>query len=137
MEDIIREIGTYKKKSIYIKNIAKSLLENSNGIVSRDRKYLESLSGIGRKTVNVFLSEFYDEPSFAVDTHVSRVSKRLNIANFNDSVLVIEEKLMKLIPKEKWNRTHKQMVLFGRYHCKAIKPNCINCNLRDICNKDK
>lgn len=135
IENIIRELGSFRKKSIYIKDIATSLLENWQGYVPNDRKYLESLSGVGRKTVNVFLGVIYNEPTIAVDTHVERVSKRLKLAKENDSVLEVEYKLMKKIPKEKWNRTHHQLVLFGRYHCKAMKPECDNCKLKDLCKK--
>lgn len=132
IENIIKEIGTYRKKAIFVKEIASSLVKN-NCIVPNDRKYLESLSGVGRKTTNVFLSEIYKEPTIAVDTHVARVSKRLGLANNDDDVLTIENKLMKKIPKDRWSRTHHQLVLFGRYKCKAIKPECSNCKLKDIC----
>ena len=135
IENIIRELGSFRKKSIYIKEIATSLFENWQGYVPNDRKYLESLSGVGRKTVNVFLGIIYNEPTIAVDTHVERVSKRLNFAKEKDSVLEVEHKLMKKIPKERWNKTHHQLVLFGRYQCKAIKPECDNCKLKDICKK--
>ena len=134
IENIIKEIGTFRKKSIYVKDIAKSISE-IGGTVPNDRKYLESLSGVGRKTTNVFLSEIYNEPTIAVDTHVTRVSKRLNLVNDKDDVTIIEKKLMKKIPKERWSRTHHQLVLFGRYKCKAIKPDCSNCKLKDICKK--
>ena len=83
------------------------------------------------------LGVIYNIPSFAVDTHVERVSKRLGIAKTNDNVLTVEKKLMKAIPEEKWIRTHHQLVLFGRYYCKAMKPECSTCQLREICKKDK
>lgn len=134
IENIIREIGTFKKKSIFIKNIASSLIKDYNGKVPNDRKYLETLSGVGRKTTNVFLSEFYQVPSIAVDTHVERVSKRLKIAKQNATVAEVEQSLMKKIPKNLWIKTHHQLIFFGRYHCKAIKPNCSNCKLNNICN---
>ena len=101
--------------------------------VPNDRKLLESLPGVGRKTVNVFLSTIYNEPEIGVDTHVSRVCKRLNIAHDNDSVRVIEGKLRKKVPIELRGRIHHQLVLFGRYYCKAIKPECSNCKLKEIC----
>ena len=135
IENIIRQLGNFRKKSIYVKEIACSLLENWQGFVPNDRKYLESLSGVGRKTTNVFLGVIYNEPTIAVDTHVERVSKRLNLAKENDSVLEVEKKLMKKIPKERWVRTHHQMVLFGRYHCKAVTPNCKNCKIKEYCQK--
>ena len=133
IENIIREIGTYKKKAIFVKEIAKKLVNDNNLIIPNDREYLESLPGVGRKTANVFLSVIYDTPTIAVDTHVARVSKRLGLVKDSDNVLVIEKKLMKIVPKERWSRTHHQMVLFGRYHCKAIKPNCENCKISTIC----
>ena len=137
IEEIIKPIGTYKKKSIFLHEIAKSLVDN-NCIVPNDRKFLENLPGVGRKTVNVFLSNIYNEPYIAVDTHVKRVSKRLGLAKQNDDVYKVEKKLEKKIPKEKRAKAHHQLVLFGRYHCKAMKPNCLNCKLKDICkNKTK
>lgn len=133
IENIIREIGTFKKKSIFIKNIASSLIKEHNEKVPNDRKYLETLSGVGRKTTNVFLSEFYKVPSIAVDTHVERVSKRLKLAKQNATVTEVEQSLMKKIPKNLWIKTHHQLIFFGRYHCKAMKPNCSNCKLTNIC----
>ena len=133
IEDIIREIGTFKKKSVFIKNIANSLIKDHNGIVPNDRKYLETLSGVGRKTINVFLSEYYKVPSIAVDTHVERVSKRLKFAKVTDNVNQVEQSLMKKIPKEDWIKTHHQFIFFGRYHCKAKNPNCKDCQLKTIC----
>lgn len=137
IEEIIRPIGTFKKKSIFIKEIAKRLLEDNYTTVPNDRSYLESLPGVGRKTINVFLSVIYNEPAIAVDTHVERVSKRLGLAEEQDSVLVVEHKLMKKLPKEKWSKTHHQMVHFGRYKCKSIAPICVDCMLKDICKYQK
>ena len=131
--DIIRPIGTFNKKALNIKSIAHELILKQNGIVPNDRVFLESLSGVGRKTAIVVLSNLYNEPCIAVDTHVSRVSKRLGIAKESDDVLMIEKKLTKKIPKDKLNRMHHQLVLFGRYYCKAIKPECMNCKLKDMC----
>lgn len=125
--DIIRPVGTFKRKSYYIIEIAKRLVADCNGIVPNDRKYLESLPGVGRKSANVVLSILFDVPAIAVDTHVTRVSKRLGIAKENDDVYTIEKKLMKLIPKDKWSRSHHQMVLFGRYICKSRNPMCDRC----------
>ena len=133
IEKIIMSIGTFKKKSIFIKEIANSLLKDHDGMVPNDRAYLETLSGVGRKTTNVFLSEYYKVPSIAVDTHVERVSKRLKLAKQNSTVKEVEKSLMKKIPKENWIKTHHQLIFFGRYHCKAISPNCANCKLTSIC----
>lgn len=133
IEKIIREIGTFKKKSIFIKNIATSLIKDYNGMVPNNRKYLETLSGVGRKTTNVFLSEYYGIPAIAVDTHVERVSKRLKLASSNATVKEVESSLMKKIPKDRWIKTHHQLIFFGRYHCKAINPKCSECQLSKYC----
>lgn len=133
IERIIKEIGTFKKKSIFIKNIAASLVKDHNSIVPNDRKYLETLSGVGRKTTNVFLSEYYNVPAIAVDTHVERVSKRLKLAKTSATVTEVENALMKKIPKDRWIKTHHQFIFFGRYHCKAINPNCTECQLKHLC----
>lgn len=133
IERIIKPVGTYKRKSIFIKEIATRLVNDNVKVIPNDREYLSTLPGVGRKTINVFLSVIYNEPAIAVDTHVERVSKRLNLAKESDNVLEVEKKLMKVLPKEIWSRTHHQMVLFGRYKCKSIKPLCADCKLKDIC----
>ena len=133
LKRIIHSLGNYNKKALFIKEIATTLVTKYNGIVPKNRQDLESLPGIGRKTVNVFLSELNIEPQIAVDTHVYRVSKRLQLATGKDDVLKTEMKLRKAFKKENWNKRHLQMVLFGRYKCKAIKPECENCKLREIC----
>lgn len=133
LKQIIHSLGNYNKKALFIKEIATTLVTKYNGIVPKNRQDLESLPGIGRKTVNVFLSELNIEPQIAVDTHVYRVSKRLQLATGKDDVLKTEMKLRKVFKKENWNKRHLQMVLFGRYKCKAIKPECENCKLKEIC----
>lgn len=133
--EIIKPIGTFNKKASNVKEIATRLLDDYNGIVPNDRKYLESLPGVGRKTTNVVLANLYNVPCIAVDTHVSRVSVRLKLAKSNDDVLTIEKKLTKKFPKDKLVSLHHQLVLFGRYYCKAINPDCTNCKLRDICRR--
>jgi endonuclease III len=131
IKTIIKPIGTYNKKAQNIIDIAKSLIPY--GYVPNNRNFLESLSGVGRKTTNVVLSNIYHEPLIAVDTHVARVSKRLGLANEYDDVLTIELKLNKIFDKNDLSRLHHQLVLFGRYYCKAIKPECKNCKLQEIC----
>lgn len=133
IEDIIREIGTYRKKALFVKKIVKSIYEYG-GYVPNDRKFLEGIKGVGHKTSNVVLATLFDEPAMAVDTHVKRVSERLGISNSKDSVLDVERKLMKKVPRERWNRTHHQLVLFGRYKCKAIIPLCSECKIKEFCN---
>lgn len=138
VENIIRSCGSFTKKARYIVEIAKSLIMNYDGKVPNDRNYLESLPGVGRKTANVVLSNLYDVPAIAVDTHVERVSKRLKLVNDSDTVFQVETKLMKKIPKEKWSRSHHQLVLFGRYICKAKNPECDKCLFYEDCRfKDK
>lgn len=133
IENIIREIGTFKKKSVFVKKIAEALVKDCNGVVPNDREYLEKLPGVGRKTANVFLAEYYKVPAIAVDTHVERVSKRLKICKKSATVNEVEKVLMKKIPRDRWIKTHHQLIFFGRYHCKAMRPDCDNCKLCDKC----
>lgn len=133
LEQIIRPIGSYRKKSLYILEIATILEDEYSGIVPKSYNELIKLPGVGRKTANVFLSEFYNYPAIAVDTHVERVSKRLGLADVNDNVLTVETKLMNYFPKKTWVKRHLQLVLFGRYKCKAIKPQCEQCLFKDLC----
>lgn len=133
IENIIREIGTFRKKSIYVKEIATKLVNDGYSYVPNDRAYIEALPGVGHKTANVFLSNIYGIDAIAVDTHVSRVSKRLGLTRKNDDVTKIEKKLEKKIPRDRWSKTHHQFVLFGRYYCKAVKPECNNCKIKDLC----
>lgn len=137
IKSIIRPIGTFNKKSIFVIEIAKYLIENCNSEVPNNRKVLESIPGVGRKTANVVMSNLFDYPAIAVDTHVSRVSKRLGLAKNDDDVLQIEKKLMKKFKKDNWSKLHHQLVLFGRYNCKAINPNCDGCGIRNICKYNK
>lgn len=130
---ILRPIGMYHKKALFVKKIVAVLHDQYDDIVLNDRKVLESLSGVGRKTANVVMAILFNGPYIAVDTHVTRVSKRLGIAKDKDNVIVIENKLTKLIDKDLLARTHYQLVLFGRYYCTAIKPKCQTCKLKDIC----
>ena len=137
LENILRPIGSFKKKAYYVKSIA-SLLFNKYGCkVPIDREELITFPGVGRKTINVFLSEFYQMPAIGVDTHVERVSKRLKLAYMSDNVLTIEKKLMKKFPSDRWAKLHLQLVLFGRYYCKAVNPSCDDCRLADICRKKR
>lgn len=137
IEDVIRSCGSYSKKSDYIITVSKRLLNDYSGIVPNDRIYLESLPGVGRKTINVVLKNIYNEPSIPVDTHVERVSKRLGFAKINDSVTTIEKKLMKKIPKDKWNRVSEQILLFGRYYCTSKNPKCLDCKFKNYCKYKK
>lgn len=136
IENIIKELGNYHKKSEAVINIAKILDEKYNGKVVNNRKVLENLPMVGRKTTNVVLSELFNEPTIAVDTHVERVSKRLGLVKKDDDVIKIEEKLKRKFDKNIWSKLHKQFVLFGRYYCTSKKPSCDNCKLQMYCKKE-
>lgn len=131
IDNYIRSIGLHKTKSKYFKEIITKIKEI--GYVPNDREFLESLSGVGRKTASVVLGILFDIPSFAVDTHVYRVSKRLGITTMKDDVLKTEIKLKKYFDEDKWNRINSQMVLFGRYICTSKNPKCDKCHLKNIC----
>ena len=133
--DIIRPIGTYNRKATYLLEIVNILCDKYDGKVPNNRKLLESMPGVGRKVANVVLSEWFHEPCIAVDTHVDRVSKRLGLAKYIDTVLEVENKLQKVYLKENWSKRHLQMVLFGRYYCKSVRPLCSECRLKEICKK--
>lgn len=136
IESIIKELGSYHKKSEAVINIAKILDEKYNGKVVNNRKVLENLPMVGRKTTNVVLSELFNEPTIAVDTHVERVSKRLGLVKKDDDVIKIEEKLKRKFDKNIWSKLHKQFVLFGRYYCTSKKPSCNKCKLQIYCKKE-
>jgi len=133
IRNIIRPCGNMNRKSIYIKEIANRLVNECDGVVPNNREYLESLPGVGRKVCNVVLANIFNVPTIAVDTHVERVSKRLGFAKSNDSVLTVEHKLERKFPRESWTRLHHQIVLFGRYYCKARNPECTSCKFKNIC----
>jgi endonuclease-3 len=133
LENIIHPLGSFRKKAYNLREIARIIHEEYNDSVPKERELLERLPGVGRKTVNVFYAEYLNVPAIAVDTHVERVTKRLKLAKESDDVVVIEKKLMKNIKKENWGKRHLQFVLFGRYFCKAKKPECSSCKLKDIC----
>ena len=130
---LIKTIGLYQNKAKNIILLSQQLMTLYEGIVPSDRASLEALPGVGRKTANVVLSNAFNIPALAVDTHVERVSKRLRLARKNDSVLVVEQKLMKKFPKKHWTKLHHQLIFFGRYHCTAKQPKCIDCPLFDMC----
>ena len=127
IENIIKPVGTYKRKSIYIIEIANKLVKDYNGKVPNDRNYLENLPGVGRKTCNVVLSNIYNVPTIAVDTHVARVSKRLELTK-SDDVLEIEKDLMNFFPKDKWSKLVK---VLNHYVISVL----FNVNIKDFVKK--
>ena len=133
LESDLHSIGLYRNKAKNIKTMAQALQTRFNGVVPASHDALISLPGVGRKTANVVMAEGFGYPAIAVDTHVERISKRLGFAKPDDTVLTVEKKLMKTIPKNRWIKTHHQMIFFGRYYCKAMSPHCKECPLVDIC----
>lgn len=133
LQQDIRSIGLYRNKAKNIQKLCEKLIKEFNGEIPKTREELTSLPGVGRKTANVVMSVAFGIPAFAVDTHVERVTKRLGLCRWKDSVLEVEETLMKKTPKERWSKTHHQLIFFGRYHCKAQNPQCHQCPLLDLC----
>ena len=137
LKEHIKTIGLYNNKAKSIMSLSKDLVEKFNGNVPQNRQDLESLAGVGRKTANVVLNVWFNEPTIAVDTHVFRIAHRLNLSNGktpND----VEKDLNNLLePKYAKNANH-WFVLFGRYTCKAQRPMCEICPIKHLCNsKDK
>lgn len=137
LEEDIKTIGLYRNKAKSLSAMAKQLIERFDGKVPQTIEELTSLPGVGKKTANVVVSVAFGVPAFAVDTHVERISKRLGFAKKEDSVQVVEKKLMKAIPKDRWIKCHHQFIFFGRYFCKSMNPSCYECPLYDICREPK
>lgn len=137
LEQDIRRIGLYRNKAKHIQNMCRILIEQYEGEVPSEHDRLVQLPGVGRKTANVVVSNAFGVPAIAVDTHVERVSKRLGLAGWKDSVLEVEKKLMKRVPMDEWTITHHRLIFFGRYHCKAQSPKCQVCPLLDVCREGK
>lgn len=137
IEQMIRNIGLYRNKAKNIKECAKQIVEQFHGEVPHTMEELTQLSGVGRKTANVVMSVAFDIPAIAVDTHVERISKRLGLAKPTDSVLEVEMKLKRKLPRDRWNKAHHLFIFFGRYFCTARNPQCENCPFKEICKKDK
>lgn len=137
IEPYIQKIGLYRNKAKSIHSLSVDLIEKFDGVVPSSYKDLMSLSGVGRKTANVVRSVAFDIPSFAVDTHVERISKRLGLAKPYDSVDKVEEKLKRKIDRDRWNQAHHDFIFFGRYHCTARNPKCDSCPFISFCKKDK
>lgn len=132
LENRIKEIGLYRSKARNIITMCNQLKEKFNGKVPNTMEELTSLAGAGRKTANVVLSNAFNVPSIAVDTHVFRVSNRLGLAD-SDNVLEVEKQLQKELPKKEWSLTHHLLIFHGRYCCIARKPKCDICKLQTLC----
>lgn len=132
LEEKIHSCGFYHNKAKSIKKASEDILTRFDGKVPDDFDQLLTLAGVGRKTANVVMAVAFGGDNFAVDTHVLRVSNRLGLVK-TDNANKCEEKLCKTFPKSVWSKLHYQMVLFGRYTCKAIKPDCENCVFNAVC----
>jgi endonuclease-3 len=137
LKDYIKTIGLYNSKAKHIIQACQILVDKFDSVVPDNRQDLESLPGVGRKTANVILNTAFGQPAMAVDTHIYRVSNRTKIAP-GKTVLDVEKKLMRFVPKEFLLDAHHWLILHGRYVCKARKPLCKKCIIVDLCEyKDK
>lgn len=137
VEKIIKPIGLYKNKTKNIINLSKAIVEQFAGVVPNAYKELITLDGVGRKTANVVLSELFNVPAIAIDTHVNRVSKRLGLVKKDASIIEVERKLQETFKKEYWSKLHHLLIHFGRYKCLARNPKCENCPFIEICVEKK
>jgi endonuclease-3 len=137
IRDKIKTIGLFNTKAKNIFNLSRILVETFGGVVPHDRQALESLPGVGRKTANVVLNVAFGEATIAVDTHIFRVGNRTGMAR-GKTPDAVEAKLMKAVPVTYRQHAHHWLILHGRYVCKARKPDCPICLIRDLCEfKDK
>lgn len=135
LEQAISSLGLYRNKARSIKGFAQGVMEQFDGKIPETIEDLTKLPGVGRKCANVIQSECFGIPALAVDTHVSRVSRRLGLAYSKDDVNTIERKLKRKVPKERWIKTHHQMIFFGRYLCHSRNPECDRCPFAEICHE--
>ena len=130
--ELIRTIGLYNSKAKNLLRISEILLQQHDGEVPETREELEALPGVGRKTANVILNTAFGKPTIAVDTHIFRISNRIGIAP-GKNVDHVEQKLLKVVPKEFLVDAHHWLILHGRYICTARKPACGSCLIFDLC----
>ena len=128
----IKTIGLYRSKAKHVLETCRLLIERHGGDVPQSREALEALPGVGRKTANVILNTAFGHPTIAVDTHIFRVANRTGLAPGKD-VRAVEDKLMKAVPEKFLKDAHHWLILHGRYVCKARKPDCPACVIRDLC----
>ena len=132
LKHYIKTIGLYNNKAKNIIALSKELTEKYQGEVPHNREALENLAGVGRKTANVVLNVWFNEPTLAVDTHVMRISHRVNMSD-GKNPLEVEKDLLKVLPDNYKKNANHWLVLFGRYICKAQKPDCPNCPVSSFC----
>lgn len=137
LKPYIATIGLFNTKAANVIAMCRQLLDTHGGEVPRMRAALEALPGVGRKTANVIMNTAFGEPTMAVDTHIFRVANRTGLAP-GKTVLAVEQALLKRVPHEFLQDAHHWLILHGRYTCKARKPECWRCPIRDVCRfKDK
>lgn len=134
LKKYLKTLNYYNTKTRHIIELSKILIEKFNSQIPTSRENLESLPGIGRKTANVILNIVFDKATIAVDTHVFRVSNRIGLVKAVN-VLDTEMELYKVVPNEYVKYTNRWLVLLGRYICKARKPDCNNCPIKNLCEK--
>jgi len=132
LKNYIKSIGLYNTKAKHIIETCRILIEHHQGQVPADRKSLEALPGVGRKTANVILNTAFGQPTIAVDTHIFRVANRTGLAS-GGNVLEVEKKLLKVVPAYYKQDAHHWLILHGRYICTARKPQCGKCILYNLC----
>lgn len=133
IEETIKQIGLYKNKAKNLKGIVHDLITRFNYVVPSDKDLLQTLPGVGNKTAGVIRAEIFKIPDLPVDTHVSRIAKRLKLAKKDDDPIEVENKLKKLIPEDRWIKSHHQFIHFGRYFCTSRNPMCEKCKISDLC----
>ena len=133
IEETIKQIGLYKNKAKNLKGIVHDLITRFNYTVPSDKEELMTLPGVGNKTAGVIRAEIFKIPDLPVDTHVSRIAKRLKLAKKDDEPIEVEKKLKRLISEDRWIKSHHQFIHFGRYFCTARNPMCKKCKIRDLC----
>ena len=131
--EIIKPIGLYQNKAKNLKGIVHDLIYRFNYVVPSDKDLLMTLPGVGNKTAGVIRAEIFKIPDLPVDTHILRIAKRLGYAKKDDEPIDVERKLKKIIPEDRWIKSHHQLIHFGRYFCMARKPQCENCQLKETC----
>lgn len=135
IEPYIQKIGIYRNKAKNICAMSRILMEEYGGEVPGDHAKLTKLPGVGRKTANVVLADGFGVQRIAVDTHVQRVSNRIGLVH-EDNVTDTEEALMRAVPEDRWTNTHHLLIFHGRNCCAARKPNCADCPIEGLCEKN-
>ena len=137
VENIIRSIGLYNNKAQNLVLACQKIVNDYQGKLPSNKDLLQTLPGIGNKSAGVIRAEIFKIPDLPVDTHILRISKRLGLANANDDPYQVEQKLKKLIPMDRWIKSHHQLIHFGRYHCTSRHPHCEGCRMKEYCKETK